>query len=78
MSAVDRAAEIVGEMLGNGRPGATYLAFAEALAAADPPLLVTDEIHAVLDAVGAGYEGHEFAARSLDEAWVAYLASRPS
>lgn len=85
MNAVDRAAEVLASIfpLGNGQSWPDL--GAEALAAADPPLLVTDEIQAVLDAAERTVLNTEFGALSvhpiehlnhLAEALDDYLASR--
>lgn len=90
-SAIDRAAEIMGalpmtKVWGTDLDGdpeylwryPTNEERAEALAAADPPLLVTDEIQAVLDAAVRALpsEGAHGRPMELEIATLAYLASR--
>jgi hypothetical protein len=74
--AEDRAAEVIA---GQSFFEMTPDSLAEALAAADPPLLITYEIQAVLDAAivwVSGLSGNYVAAGELADAVNAYLASR--
>lgn len=79
MTAIDRAAEIIHTDFGFSDPLFRRRAerIAEALAAANPPLLVTDEVLRSVFTVGwnAGAE-HEDTDGNPDDAFDAYLASR--
>lgn len=84
MSAIDRAAEILDEMqraiavsddlIPEGMTDGDVMALA--LAAADPPLLVTDESQALIDAAVGYHKAAPGLRNDLDLAVIAYLASR--